>query len=187
MHYLITDGKRYISYDEEAKRNIIVDSYKKASKLKYNETNAIYNKLESDIMETGEWQIIGATEAKYDLTDAWEINIDAIMDSLETNLSLLVRRKKVLELELLEVEREIIDIYHAIEFYEANSEKAYSIYRLMHDKLIKRRGIKDESVKIDYILTGGIKGLTSRQTRKRFEDMENRTYLPRALKELFEM
>lgn len=187
MHYVITDGKRYIGYDEEAKRNIIVDSYKKASKLKYNETNAIYNKLESDIMETGEWQIIGATEAKYDLTDAWEINIDAIMDSLETNLSLLVRRKKVLELELLEVEREIIDIYHAIEFYEANSEKAYSIYRLMHDKLIKRRGIKDESVKIDYILTGGIKGLTSRQTRKRFEDMENRTYLPRALKELFEV
>ena len=36
-----------------------------------------------------------------------DIDIDAIIDSLEMDFDLLVKRKKVLELELLAIEREI--------------------------------------------------------------------------------
>lgn len=187
-HYVITDGKRYIGYDGNIKGNIIVNTYKEAIKLRFNQINAIYNKIAEGLLKDGEWKIISTIEVKTDLSDAAiDIDVDEIMDSLEMDFDLLVKRKKVLELELLEIEREITDIYHAMEFYNLDAAKGYKIYKMMQERLIRRRQNKDESLKIDYILTGGIKGLTSKQTRKHFESLENRRYQPRALKELFEV
>lgn len=152
IHYVITDGTRYIGYDGNAKENVIISTI----------------------------------EVKHDLSDATvDIDVDEIMDSLEMDFDLLVKRKKYLELELLEIEREITDIYHAIEFYNLDAAKGYKIYKLMQERLVRRRKNKDDIMKINYILTGGIKGLTGKQTRKHFEAMENRHYEPRALKELF--
>lgn len=185
-HYVITDGTRYIGVDGDTKENIIVNGFKKALKLKYNQMNAIYNKLADTLLADGEWKIISSIEVKTDLSDATiEIDVDEMMESLETDFDLLVKRKKVLELELLEIEREITDIYHAMEFYNLDAAKGYKIYKMMQERLIRRRQNKDETLKIDYILSGGIKGLTNKQTRKHFESLENRQYQPRALKELF--
>lgn len=185
-HYVITDGKRYIGIESDNKKNIIVGNYKKALKLKYNQINAIYNRLSDSLLRDGEWKIVSTIEVKTDLSEsAIEIDIDAIMDSLEMDFDLLVKRKKFLELELLEIEREITDIYHCIEFYNLDAAKGYKIYKILQERLIRRRQNKDESLKIDYIMSGGISGLTNKQTRKRFDSLENRSYRPRALKELF--
>lgn len=185
-HYVITDGTRYIGRNSNTKENIIVESFKKAVKLRFTQINAIYNKLAEDLQKDGDWKIISTIEVKNDLSDATiEIDVDEMMESLETDFDLLVKRKKVLELELLEIEREITDIYHAMEFYNLDAAKGYKIYKMMQERLIRRRQNKDETLKIDYILSGGIKGLTNKQTRKHFESLENRQYQPRALKELF--
>lgn len=187
-HYLITDGMRYVGCDNETKENIIVGSFKKAVKLKFNQINTIYNKLADNLLKDGEWKIISTIEVKNDLSDATlDIDVDEIMASLEMDFDLLVKRKKVLELELLEIEREITDIYHAMEFYNLDAAKGYKIYKMMQERLIRRRQNKDESLKIDYILSGGIKGLTNKQTRKHFEALGHREYQPRTLKELFEV
>lgn len=187
-HYLITDGIRYVGCDNETKENIIVNNFNKAVKLKFNQINTIYNKLADNLLKDGEWKIISTIEVKNDLSDATlDIDVDEIMASLEMDFDLLVKRKKVLELELLEIEREITDIYHAIEFYNLDAAKGYKIYKMMQERLIRRRQNKDESLKIDYILSGGIKGLTNKQTRKHFEALVHREYQPRALKELFEI
>lgn len=185
-YYVITDGKRYIGCNGDTKENIIVESFKRAVKLKFNKINAIYNKIVEDLLKDGEWKIISTIEVKHDLSEAdIEMDVDEIMDSLEMDFDLLVKRKKVLELELLEIEREITDIYHAMEFYNLDAAKGYKIYKMMQERLIRRRQNKDETLKIDYILSGGIKGLTTKQTRKHFESLRNRRYQPRALKELF--
>ena len=185
-HYVITDGARYIGVDNDTKENIIVNGFKKALKLKYKQMNAIYNKLTDSLLLGGEWKIISTIEVKNDLSEVtMKIDIDAIMESLEMDFDLLVKRKKAIELELLEIEREITDIYHCIEFYNLDAAKGYKIYKILQERLIRRRQNKDESLKIDYILSGGIKGLTNNQTRKRFEALENRNYRPRALQELF--
>lgn len=187
-HYVITDGEKFIGVDSDTKESIIVDSFKKAVKLRYNQLNAIYNKIAGNLLKDGEWKIISTIEVKNDLSDVIiEIDVDEIMETLEMDFELLVKRKKVLELELLEIEREITDIYHAMEFYNLDAAKGYKIYKMMQERLIRRRQNKDETLKIDYILSGGIKGLTSKQTRKHFEALENRHYQPRALKELFEV
>ena len=188
IHYIITDGKNFVGKDKETKENIIVDSYRKALKLKYNQINSIYNKLADNLLKDGDWKIISSIEAKMDLSDGnIEIDVDEMMESLEMDFDLLVKRKKMLELERLEIEREITDVYHAIEFYNLDAAKGYKIYKMMQERLIRRRQNKDETLKIDYILSGGINGLTSKQTRKHFESLENRQYQPRALKELFEV
>ncbi len=188
VHYVITDGKQYIGYDETEQKNIIVDTYKKAVKLRYRKINSIYNKLENNLLNGGEWKIISSIEAKTDLMDAVNgIDFDSIINTLEVDFDLLEKRQKVLEVELLEIEREITDIYHAMEFYNLDAAKGYKIYKMMQERLIRRRQNKDETLKINYILTGGIKGLTSKNTRKHIESMENRSYQPRVLKELFEV
>ena len=185
-HYIITDGKRYIGVDSDTKENIIVESYKKAVKLRFTQVNAIYNKLAEDLLKDAEWKIISTIEVKNDLSDATiGIDVDEIMESLEMDFELLAKRKKFLELEKLEIEREITDIYHAMEFYNLDAARGYKIYKMMQERLIRRRQNKDETLKIDYILSGGIKGLTNKQTRKHFESLKNRQYQPRALKELF--
>lgn len=74
-----------------------------------------------------------------------------------------------------------------MEFYNLNAAKGYKIYKMMQERLIRRRQNKNETLKINYILTGGINGLTSKNIRKHIESMENRYYQPRVLKELFEV
>lgn len=188
VHYVITDGKQYIGYDEAEQKNIIVDTYKKAVKLRYRKINSIYNKLENNLLKGGEWKIISSIEAKTDLTEAVNgIDIDSIINTLEVDFDLLEKRKKVLEVELLKIEREITDIYHAMEFYNLDAAKGYKIYKMMQERLIRRRQNKDETLKINYILNGGINGLTSKETRKHIESMKNRYYQPRVLRELFEV
>ena len=102
-HYIITDGKKYIGVDSNTKDNIIVDSFKKAIKLKYNQINTIYNKLADRLLKDGNWKIISTIEVKNDLSDVIiDIDVDSIMDSLEMDFDLLVKRKKFLELELFQ-------------------------------------------------------------------------------------
>ena len=64
IHYVITDGIQYIGYDDQQQRNIIVDDYKNAIKLRFTQINTIYNKLMEDLLKDGEWKIISSIEAK---------------------------------------------------------------------------------------------------------------------------
>lgn len=96
-HYVITDGTRYIGYNGDTKESIIVESFKKAVKLRFNQINAIYNNLAKDLLKGGEWKIISTIEVKTDLSGVTiDIDVDEIMDSLEMDFDLLVKRKKIL-------------------------------------------------------------------------------------------
>lgn len=184
-YYVITDGNKYIGYDKEAKKSIVVDSFEDSVKLTYTRASSILNCLDKVILESAEWKIISTIEAKEDLSVALDIDIEGMVDSLEIDFNLLIKRKKFLDLEYLEIDREITDIYHAMEFYNLDASKGYKLYRMMHERLIRRRKNKDESLKVDYILSGGIKGLTDNSTRQRIERINRRQYQPRVLKELF--
>jgi len=187
ISYVITDGSNYIGYDKIKGKNIIVQDYKDCVKLKYAKANRILASLDSSMLKSADWKIISTIEAEEDLSKAINFDINCIVDSLEVDFNLLIKRKKVLELEYLQIEREITDIYHAMEFYNLNAAKGYKMYHMMHERLIRRRKNKNESLKIDYILSGGIKGLTNDSTRRKIEELDHRNYQPRVLKELFNM
>jgi hypothetical protein len=185
MKYVITDGKNFIGYNKSIGKNCIVEKFRKAVKFKYARANVILSKLSDNITNVAEWKIVSTTQVRYDFTDALELDIDGIIEDLEVNYDLLAKRKKVLALEYLEIEREITDIYHAMEFYDLDESKGYKCYKLLRESLIRRRKIKDETQKIDYILEGGINGVVSGETRKKIEAMKERQYTPRVLTELF--
>lgn len=185
MYYVITDGIKYIGYDRKIEKNIIVDNYDDSVKLIYARANSILENLDGDMLEAHNWKIISTIEAKEDLLSVMDFDIDSFLDFPNADFSLLIKRKKVLALEYLKMEREITDIYHAMEFYNLDAAKGYKLYRMMHEILIKRRKNKDESLKIDYILAGGIKGLTNNTTKQKIDKLNKRHYQPRALKELF--
>lgn len=185
IYYVITDGNKYIGYDGEKKKSIIVDNYDDSIKLIYARANSILDSLDKDILESHNWKVISTIEAKEDLFCVMDFDLDKFMDSPNVDFSLLIKRKKVLNLEYLKIEREITDIYHAMEFYNLDAAKGYKMYRMMHERLIRRRKNKDESLKIDYILAGGIKGLTNNSTKQIIDKLNNRHYQPRVLKELF--
>ena len=187
IYYVITDGNKFIGYNREIKKSIVVDNYDDSVKLAYTRANSILENLDRDILESHNWKVISTIEAKEDLFCVMDFDLDRFMDSLDADFSLLIKRKKVLKLEYLKIEREITDMYHAMEFYHLDAAKGYKLYRMMHEILIKRRKNKDESIKIDYILAGGIKGLENNTTKQRIDKLDNRHYQPRALKELFSM
>lgn len=185
IYYVITDGNKFIGYDGEIKKSIIVSNYDDSVKLTYTRANSILENLDRDIRESHNWKIISTIEAKEDLFCAMDFDLDKFMNSPDADFSLLIKRKKVLNLEYLKIEREITDIYHAMEFYNLDAAKGYKIYRMMHETLIRRRKNKDESLKIDCILAGGLKGLTNNSTKQVIDKLNNRHYQPRVLKELF--
>ena len=186
MKYVIAGGKRYIGFNKETGKNIPVETFRHSVKFKYVMAMAVLENLADDVKSLEDWKIVSVMEAVSNISCKESLDIDQMVDSLNVDFSLLIRRKKVLELEYLEIEREITDLYHAMEFYNLNVTKGFKLYKMMQERLIRRRKNKDETLKINYILSGGIKGLTSNQTKEKIEKLNHRQYQPRALKELFE-
>lgn len=186
MKYVIIGEKRYIGFHQEMKKNIPVHNYEKAVKFRYTKALSILENLDEEVKKLESWKIISVMEVEEDFTRIEVLDLDQMITSLEVDFTLLIKRKKVLELEYLEIEREITDIYHAMEFYNLNVIKGFKLYKMMQERLIRRRKNKDEVLKIKYILSGGMKGLTNNQTREKIERLNHRHYQPRVLKELFE-
>ena len=186
MKYVIAGGKRYIGFHQEIRKNIPVEDYGKAVKLKYTKALSVLENLDEEVKKLEFWKIISVMEIEENFTRIEVLDLDQMIASLKVDFTLLIKRKKILELEYLEIEREITDIYHAMEFYNLNVIKGFKLYKMMQERLIRRRKNKDETLKINYILSGGIKGLTNNQTVEKIERLNHRHYQPRVLKELFE-
>lgn len=188
--YVITDGKYYIGYDYESKREIVVQDYEHSVKLKYARTISILNSLSDGIINMSDWKILSTVEIENDFSAVENLDIDILLESdflLDVGSVLLSKRKIYVELKLAQVEREVTDIYHAMEFFNYGVCNGFKMYKLLQEKLIQRRKIKNEMKKIDYILSGMYNELSAEQILDNIRRMDHRKYQPRALKELFEV
>ncbi len=186
IRYVIAGGNRFIGFDKVKSKDILVYDYQDAVKFRYSMALRVLEKLDSELKNLEEWRVISTVEARRKQMEVPELDIDNLVDCLEINFDLLIKRKEFLELEYLEIEKEITDIYHAIEFYTLNAQKGYQLYKMMQERLIRRRKNKNETRKINAILLGGIKGLTDRHTKEKIERVNHQQYHPRVLKELFD-
>lgn len=188
--YVITDGKYYIGYDYKSRRNIVVDDYQYAVKHKHTRIVSILENLCEDILNMSAWKISSVAEIECDLSAVENLDIDSLLESgylFDVGSVVLSKRKIYLLLELAQIEREITDIYHAMEFYNYNVCNGFKMYKLMQERLIQRRKIKDEIKKIDYMISGIFEELPADQILENISGMDHRQYHPRVLKELFEM
>lgn len=97
-----------------------------------------------------------------------------------------LHRKEELINQLSEVDKELCDINHYIEFCNLNAAQGYKAYKMIKDRRIKRRSIKNELDVLSIILGKKISETATDEIQKAISGMDKRTYEPRVLNELFD-
>lgn len=110
--------------------------------------------------------------------------IDKI-DGLNGLATEALHRKDELVQQLSKVDQELSDVNHYIEFYNLNAAQGYKAYKMIKDRRIKRRSIKNELQVVDIILSKKICETATDEIQKAIAGMDQRTYEPRVLNELF--
>lgn len=89
--------------------------------------------------------------------------------------------------ELSNVDLEICDIEHYIEFFALDAAKGYKAYRMLKERLKRRRHIKDEIAKVNCFLAGSSGDFSSGKIDRQIKGFDNCRYTPRVLNELFNL
>ncbi len=95
-------------------------------------------------------------------------------------------RQKELANALSDVDKEISDIHHYIEFGKFNCYQGWLAFSMLRNRLKQRRKIKDELTIINQLGESIIDLNALNNIQKGIERLNSRTYQPRRLNELFE-
>ena len=109
-----------------------------------------------------------------------------ILDKLNLQESEALHRKDSLLNQLSKVDQELSDINHYIEFCNLNAAQGYKAYKMIKDRRIIRRSIKNELDVLNIILSKKISETATDEIHKAITGMDNRKYEPRVLNELFD-
>ena len=108
------------------------------------------------------------------------------IDGLNGLATEALHRKDELVQQLSKVDQELSDVNHYIEFCNLNAAQGYKAYKMIKDRRIKRRNIKNELQVVDIILSKKICETATDEIQKAIAGMDQRTYEPRVLNELFD-
>jgi hypothetical protein len=206
MIYVIFNGEYYLNeakqavkkidnavlFISEKKANLFLDSSPKSVKnlgygiVSYSDADEATSETTSTLSEVTSIDNINPT---IDLSENNIVNPSNIDNSVEVYQLFLQampsKRKKYLDdLEL--VEKEILDILHAIEFNSYSASNGFKMYKMLHDARCRRRKDKDMLLKINIISNAKITDWMAGKVASQINGMKNRKYVPRALDELFD-
>lgn len=94
-------------------------------------------------------------------------------------------RNKELIYELSKVDKELSDLLHYMEFAKLNAAQGYKAYKMVKERRIKRRHIKNEMDVLAVILSQNVNDI-SKNIKNKLNEMDKRTYNPREIEELFD-
>lgn len=97
------------------------------------------------------------------------------------------RRKEELTKQLHNLEDELLDIQHYIEFSNLNAAQGYKASKDIKDCRVKRRSVKNELLVLDIILEQRVDELVNEEIHKRVQGIDRRTYKPRIRTDLFDL
>ena len=97
------------------------------------------------------------------------------------------KRKKELCKQLSDVDKELSDLNHYIEFCNLNAAQGYKAYKMVKERRIKRRYIKNELAVVNTILEKKLSDSITEDIGKVIRGLDERIYTPRILNELFDM
>lgn len=96
-------------------------------------------------------------------------------------------RKAELAQQLSNVDKDLVDLDHYIEFSKCNAYQGYVAYKKCKDMLIKRRTIKNEMAVLDIILDKEFGEVIVDVAKKQIAGMDKRKYRPRHMVELYDI
>lgn len=94
-------------------------------------------------------------------------------------------RKDELNKSLSVIDKEIVDIEHYIELNNLNACQGFLAYKMLHNRLTKRRKIKNELQILSQLGDCKIDSEMMKEVQKAIHLLDNKKYTPRVLIELF--
>lgn len=199
--YIITDGERFIYRNHSGKfvptpSETMADLYTKKQAegiCKSSLPKALrgifhiekYDIPPENIKQVSQDDLDNNTE-KVKIAKNIQVWLDKVSD-LNGLRSDAAKRKEELCKQLSDVGKELLDIYHYIEFCNLNAAQGYKAYKMVKERRIKRRTIKNELVILDAILEKKISDSITEEIEKVIQNLDERTYSPRILNELFDL
>ena len=198
--YVITDGSRWITKNRNGKY-VPTTCEALADTFGNKEANSVYNNNLSKALKSC-FRVMKVdkppelvkqiTQEKVNENTETPSNseniqywIDKVSD-LNGLASEALHRKDNLLSQLSKIDQELSDIDHYIEFVNLNAAQGYKAYRMIKDRRIIRRSIKNELDVLNIILGKKISETATDEIKKAISGMDKRTYEPRVLKELFD-
>lgn len=178
MEFVIKIGKRYIGVINEVYTE--VDNASMALKAPRHKLQNIINNCVAP-NRRHKCKII---EAPRTLEDVFREQEEQ-NTSLAFNANSFETMKNNLTDKLSKIDQEISDIQHYIEFNNLDAYKGFKAYKLLQETLIRRREIKNELLKIQIFTETTVSDLFNGRLEQRINGIQNRTYTPRVLTELF--
>lgn len=198
--YVITDGTRWIMRDRKGKyvptscealadiftnkqaTGIFQSNLSKALKSvfrvqKIDEPSKLIKQISQETAQENTERVSTAENIQ-----RWINKIDGL-NGLATEA---LHRKDELVQQLSKVDQELSDVNHYIEFCNLNAAQGYKAYKMIKDRRIKRRSIKNELQVVDIILSKKICETATDEIQKAIVGMDQRKYEPRVLNELFD-
>ena len=198
--YVITDGSRWITKNRNGKY-VPTTCEALADTFGNKEANSVYNNNLSKALKScfhvekidkPPELIKQITQEKVNENTETPSNseniqywIDKVSD-LNGLASEALHRKDDLLSQLSKVDQELSDIDHYIEFVNLNAAQGYKAYKMIKDRRIIRRSIKNELEVLNIILGKKISETATDEIQKAISGMDKRTYEPRVLNELFD-
>lgn len=164
--------------------NVLQNMIKPTNRYQYILIEAGNDEEEQEVVsniEKKEW-----LDTRFDgLNTDWQSHLEEILSFV----SQLQQYKCNLSYMYSQVEKEICDIMHYIEFNNLDAANGYKIYKMLRECRLRRRKIKDEDVRV----TVAIQALGNIELQDKLKEsmcqikaLDNRNYRPRVLNELFE-
>lgn len=201
--YVITDGSRFI-YKNHRGQYVPTSCEAMADKYSYRQANGIRKNslnralksafyLEKYEPFTEEKQGVPVRENQFSLPEDDQSVRDGNIHYWIEKMSQLnglrdeaMERQQQLKTQLKRINMEICDIEHYVEFYNLNACQGYKAYKMLKDRRIERRVVKDELFVLETILNKKISDSITEELDSVQNSIENRKYTPRYLSELFD-
>lgn len=206
--YIISDGKgRYIRKDyagrySPVRSEILADVWSEKSKAKNVLENQMNRNIRNrykvveikDLNDNKERASVSKKdELKKDIIpkadiEEWKTQIDKWGNEitlLREFITDMESRRETLSKVLSDVDKEIVDIEHYIEFGKFNAYQGWLAFSMLRYRLKKRRKVKDELQVITQINNCKINSTTVSNIQNTIHKMNERLYKPRVLNELF--
>ena len=198
--YVITDGSRWITKNRNGKY-VPTTCEALADTFGNKEANSVYNnnlskalkscfhvqkidKPQELVKQITQEETQENTE-KVSIAENIQYWVDKVK-GLNGLASEAVHRKNELTDQLSTVDKETCDILHYIEFCNLNAAQGYKAYKMLKERRIRRRSIKNELQVLDIILGKKISETATDEIQKAVECMDKRKYEPRVMEELFD-
>ena len=194
MCFIFVDGDSYLGMSKNS--YIPVKDLKSATKFSEikNANSILKNSVPKILKRNYNWTIkeieddsdVKNTKINNQYTSVDIDDLKETINNLSSKLSTLQGNKEWLLEEESNLDKQISDILHFLEFNTFSACEGYKLCKALKELRLKRREVKNELELINIINMHNCTHIANGNTNKAISGIENKKYAPRVLTELFE-